>query len=131
PVGLQYVLALAGGDGLGGLRREEALQTCEPPILEPLDAKQRLHAREELGLVDWLREEIVGASLDALHALVVRVERSREHHWQECRRRVLSDLAAHLVARDARHHDVEQDEVGRVLGDALERLLAVLGGAYL
>ena len=40
-----------------------------------LIAQQRLHAREQLGLVDRLVEEVVGARFDALDALLLRVER--------------------------------------------------------
>ena len=107
---------LAGGDdGLGDLRREEALQlrrgaraapTCSATrsssfafhslsvvglplhlVLQRLDAQQRAHAREELGLVDRLRQEIVGARLDALDALLVRVERRDQDHRQQRGRR--------------------------------------------
>ncbi len=86
--------ALAGGDDrVGDFRREEPLQLRQPLhlrdlfgdallelrvprlelvglaphlVLQRLHAQQRAHAREELGLVDRLRQEVVGARLDAL-----------------------------------------------------------------
>src|SRR5206468_4274544 len=47
-------------------------------ILQRLYPQQRAHAREELGLVDRLGEEIVGAGLDSLDPLLRRIERSDE-----------------------------------------------------
>ena len=47
-------------------------------VLQRLDAQQRAHAGEELGLVDRLRQEIVGAGLDALDPLLLRIERRDE-----------------------------------------------------
>ena len=41
---------------------------------------------------------------------------------------VALDLGRHLVAVHARHHDVEQDEVGRLLRHHGERLLAAGSG---
>jgi len=37
---LQQLFALAGGDGLGELRREEAFQAREALVLQVLDAQQ-------------------------------------------------------------------------------------------
>ncbi len=39
-------------------------------------------------------------------------------------RRVLAQLLAHLVAADARHHHVEQDEIGTEFADGLQRVVA-------
>ena len=97
-VALQRILGAAGDDQLGELRREEALEPRQPlelgdllahallqrrvpvgelaawsaPCRAALDAQQRAHAREQLGLVDRLGEEVVGAGLDALDALLLR-----------------------------------------------------------
>jgi hypothetical protein len=54
-MGLQHSSPLPGGDRLGELRREEALQARQALVLQALDAQERLHAREELRLVDGLR----------------------------------------------------------------------------
>ena len=81
-------------------------------VLQRLDAQQRAHAREELRLVDGLAEEVVGARLDALDPLLLRVERSDEHHRQQRGLRIGAQPPAHVVAGQARHHDVEQDQVG-------------------
>ena len=47
-----------------------------------------------------------------------------------CRGRVGAQPTTHLYAVDARHHDVEQDEVRRVLGDGGECFLTVARNAY-
>ena len=52
-------------------------------VLQRLDAQQRAHAREQLGLVDRLGQEIVGAGLDALDPLLLRIERRDEDDGQE------------------------------------------------
>ncbi len=118
PVALQRIVGAAGDDRVGQLRREEALQpphlaSCSTPsatrcssvavplrqfvalpvhlVVERLDAQQRVHAREQLGLVDRLGQEIVGAGLDALDALLRRVERGDQHDRQHAVRRVGAD----------------------------------------
>ena len=83
-------------------------------VLQRLDAQQRPHAREQLGLVDRLGQEVVGAGLDALDALLLRVERRDQHDRQQRRRWVGAEATADVVAGQARHHDVEQHEVGRI-----------------
>ena len=139
PVALQRIVGAAGDDQLGELGREEALQPAhvleladavgdallERPVelgelaalaqqlvVERLDAQQRAHAREQLGLAHRLAEEIVGAGVEALGALLGRVERGDEDDRQHRVRRVGADLAADVVAAHAGHHHVEQDEVG-------------------
>jgi hypothetical protein len=91
--------------------------------VQALDPEQRPHAGEQLRLVDRLREEIVGAGLDALHALLGGIEGGHHDHRQHRGRLRLAELLAHLVARHPRHHDVEQHEVGTLGFHLLERLL--------
>ena len=143
PVALQRIVGAAGDDQLGELRREEALQPAhlleladavvdalleravelgelaalaQQLVVERLDAQQRAHPREQLGLADRLAEEIVGAGVEALGALLGRVERGDEDDRQHRVRRVGADRAADVVAAHARHHHVEQDEVGPLGG---------------
>jgi len=56
-------------------------------VVEALDPQQGAHARQDLRLVDRLGEEVVGARLDALHALLSGVERGDHHHRQHRRPR--------------------------------------------
>ena len=137
---------------LGQLRREEALQPPEPLelrhllahallervvplgqlrrlrldlVLQRLDAQQRLHAREQLRLVDRLGEEVVGAGLDALDALLLRVERgapappaaARWPGWRGSRgRRRSRDIPGIMTSSSTRS--------GALGADAHQRLLA-------
>src|SRR4051812_4048817 len=53
---------------------------------------------------------------------------AREHdHWRRLQLRVLLDERAGLVAVEARHHDVDEDEPRLVIGDLRERIEAVFG----
>ena len=98
PVALQRIVGAAGDDQLGELRREEALQPADllelrerrrrraaracgsarrarsllaqQLVVQRLDAQQRAHARQQLGLADRLAEEVVGAGVEALGALL-------------------------------------------------------------
>ena len=81
-------------------------------VVERLDAQERAHAREQLVLADRLGEEVVGAGVETLGALLSRVERGDEDDRQHRMRRIGADRRAHLVAAHAGHHHVEEDEVG-------------------
>ena len=145
PVALQRIVGAAGDDQLGELRREEALQPAhllelanavgdalleravqlgelallaQQLVVERLDAQQRAHAREQLVLADRLAEEVVGAGVEPLGALLGRVERGDEDDRQHRVRRIGADRAADVVAAHAGHHHVEQDEVGLLAASA-------------
>ena len=149
PMALERVLGAAGDDQLGELRREEALQPADlleladavrdalleravqlgelallahQLVVERLDAQQRAHPREQLVLAHRLAEEVVGAGVQALGALLGRVERRHQDDRQHRVRRVGADRAADVVAAHSRHHHVEQDEIGRLGGDRRQRL---------
>ena len=141
---LQRILGAARENRLGELRREEALESAEivelrdlrrhprleraielgELVVQRLHAQERAHARQQLRLIDRLRQEIVGPRLDALHPLLPGLERGDHHDGQHRGRAILAQLLAHLVARHARHHHVEQHDVGRLGLDLVERFLA-------
>ena len=100
---LQRIGGAAGDDQLGELRREEALQAADlgqlvdaigdalleravelgelgllrpQLVVERLDAQQRAHARQQLGLAHRLAEEIVGTGVEAA-ARAPRPDRAR------------------------------------------------------
>ena len=54
-------------------------------VVQRLHPQQRLHAREQLRLIDRLGQEIVGAGLDSLDPLLLRVEGGAHHHRQQRR----------------------------------------------
>ena len=89
----------------------------EPPRLElaarRVQPVQRFHARHQLLAVHRLGQEVVGAGADAAHPALVILERGDEHDRDHRRRRVGLEPLADLETVGARHHDVEQHQVGR------------------
>ena len=92
-------------------------------------SSERTRAKSSAWLMG-LRQEVVGAGLDALDALALRVERGDEDDRQQRGRGIGAKVPAHVVAGQAGHHHVEQDEVRRLRRDLGERLLAVDGGRH-
>src|SRR5579884_2322935 len=87
-------------------------------------ADHRAQADEAEGLVD----EAVGPGGAAVLDVVGARERGEEDDRDVPRLGVALDAAAGLQAVDARHHHVEDDEVGTLRLQALQPLLAVGGG---
>ena len=81
-------------------------------------AQHRLHPRDELGGRERLGEVVVGAELEAEHAVDLAVAGGEEDHRD---RRRLAEPAAHLEPVDVGQADVEHDQSGPVVGDRLER----------
>ena len=90
-----------------------------------LDAQQRADARPQLGRVERLADEIVGAGLDPADAARGVVERRDEHDRNEPRGRILLDRPTRLEPVDVRHHHVHQDEIGRLGANEPQRFGAV------
>ena len=151
----QRILRAAGDDARRELGREEALELGEAlqlghlfrdaaleipvecrqfarlvlhRVVEALDAQQRPHPRHQLLLVDRFGEEVIGARLQSLDALFVRIERGDHDHGQYLRLMPSADRSAHLIAVHFRHDHVEQHEVGGVVVDLLQ-CFATGGGA--
>ena len=81
-------------------------------ILQRLDAQHRLHARLELGEVDRLRDVVVRPGIQSFDLVLGGIERGLKDDRNERQVRVCLDPSHHLEAIDARHHDVEQDQIG-------------------
>ncbi len=92
------------GDGLDGAAEAE---------LSP-DARDELHGLERLA------DEVIGARLEGLRHLVVRLERRQDDDGQVARSGPGAKDAQDLVAVRRRHHEVEQDERGAHPLDLLE-----------
>ena len=145
----ERVLGASLHDQLGELGREEALESAQAlelrhllldaplqrlvplaelarlsldRVVELLDPQKGAHAREQLGLIDRLGEEVVGPGLEAVDPLLGRIERRHHDHGEDAGRRVLTDPAAHFVAGHARHHHVQQHQVRRLGVNRLQRL---------
>ena len=90
-------------------------------------AEMGVDARDHLFRLDRLRDEIHRADFEPPDFLLWVAERRQEDHRGVAGVRIVLEAAARLVAVDARHHDVEQDDQRlRAAGD-LQRVLAVAG----
>jgi hypothetical protein len=72
--------------------------------------------------------KILGAGVQPQHPRVAIVERRNHDHRDVLGADVTLDPAGDLVAVHPRHHDVEQDQVGRLLGHDGEGFLAIRNG---
>ncbi len=85
-------------------------------------AQQRPNPGEQLLVGERFHEVVVGAGVEALHAIIGAAE-SREHEDRNLRGR--TKPAAHAHAVEAREHDVEHDQVERLVAGKPQRLQAV------
>ena len=94
------------------------------PVPRPLERQVGAHPRHQLGLVEGLRHVVDRAGLERAHdeRLVVRGRQEDDRDLGQAR--LGADALAHLESVHLGHQHVEQDEVGRGGGHALERLLA-------
>jgi hypothetical protein len=96
-------------------------------IVQLLEAQDRLHARHQCHLVDRLGQIFVGSRFqtgDHIRAGRLGGDEDDGHERQVC---IGFEPPAHFHAVELRHHDVQQDEVWKVLHGGRERLLAVGG----
>ncbi len=94
-------------------------------VLETLGVDRAPHACGELDRPDRLRDVVDAADLEALLQVLGVGLGGREDHRDRRSAVVHLEAATGVEAVDARHHDVEQDQVGQLtIGDA-QRVLAV------
>src|SRR6266850_8263978 len=112
-------LASSGASGFSAMRRFT--------VHGVLELQGSLNTRDELPLVDRLREEIVRPSFDAFDAIVDAIQGGHDDDGEQpCVVVVLENTADGEAVHD-RHHDVQQDEVWGLSRDFLQGLLAVPG----
>ena len=147
-----------GHDQLGDLRRDEPLERAElldlgelrrDPLLERpaprlelgrllldgivqrLDPQDRAHPRDERRMVDRLGDVLVAAGIEPGHDVVGIGLRRDQDDRHERQAGIGLELPADLNAVPARHHDVEQDQIGRLRARGDQRLVAVPGRDHL
>ena len=91
--------------------------------------EQRPHARLDLQHLERLGQIIVGARLEAARLVLHFFKRREKHDGHLGCLRHLAQPSAHLVAVQARHHDVEQHQVGGRARGGLQCHLAIQGQA--
>ena len=84
--------------------------------------QHRADVREQHARLDRLGDELVGAQLEAQHAVEVLVARGEDHDRRG--RAARAQLAADVEAVAPRQHHVEHDQVGLELVGALDRQVA-------
>ena len=108
---------ILGGRGFLAVGAAEAAANAfaQPQLLHhPLQPDQRAHPREQRNVVDRLGQEIVGAGLEAAQP-VGDVGQGGDHDDRNVGGAPVGlQLAADFEAVHARHHHVEQDDVGRL-----------------
>ena len=95
--------------------------------LEPLDGEVRVDPRDHLLRLEGLGDEVHGPRLEPAHLLPRLRERGEEDDRGAPRLRVGLQPAARLVAVDAGHDHVEEDDRGSGAVRDLERVLAARG----
>ena len=85
-------------------------------------AREGAQARGELGEREWLRQVVVGAAVEARHAVVHGVARGEQEDGRPDA--VVTQPAARLEAVDAREHHVEDHGVVRSRGRHPQSVLA-------
>ena len=91
-----------------------------------LDAsQQRAQTREQLAQREGLDQVVVGAGIEARHAIVDRIARGEHQDRRPIAR--LAHAPADLEAVHVGHRDVEDHGVELLGGEAVERLATVLG----
>ena len=102
----------------------EHLRVRPLPVAADLETEQVPHAHAELRAVDGLAEKVLGSGAEPPDLGVAVVQGGDDHDENVLGDRVALDPDRHLVPVHPGHHDVEQDEVGRLLRHDLERLFA-------
>ncbi len=85
-------------------------------VVPALLLQARPDPRLEQHRIEGLGQVVLGAELDAAEHAVELVEGRDHDHRQVAKRGVGLDLPEHAIAVELRHHDVEQDEIDRLLG---------------
>ena len=82
-------------------------------------------ARFQQNRIEWLRQIVLGAELDAPDGAAQLIERRDHDHRDVPQLRVHLHALQHLIAIEPRHHDVEEHEVDRLGSEPLERRQAI------
>ncbi len=93
----------------------------------PDAAQHGADTRHQLGRRERLGDVVVGAGVEAAHAIALLTARRQHDDRQVGGGGLAAQLPANLDPRHQRQHPVEQDEIGRVVLHRGERLLAVIG----
>ena len=117
----------AGRVVIGPAERRGRWNGLELAVKQALDPEMRIDARDHLLRLDGLRDEIHRAGFESPHFVLRVVERGQEDHRRVPGFGIVLETAARLVAVDARHDDIEQDDQRLRAARNLQRLFAIAG----
>ena len=115
-------------DVLGKESREDVVNARTLEVVEPLLRQPGVDARTKEGRVEGLRQVVVGTDLDAANDAVDLVDCRDHDHGDVLGARRRLELLERRDPIELRHEDVEQDDIGRLLGEELERFATVRCG---
>ncbi len=112
---------------IGGTLLHLLLQRFAVPaivVAERLEPQEIFHTHGQLGAIHRLAEKVLRAGAESAHPRVA-VAMGRDHDDRNVSRGEISfDLTRHVVAVHPGHHEIEQDQVGRLVSHHRDRLLA-------
>ena len=107
---------------------EDAPHALLLQVVQQLAVQARVHPRAEDHRIERLGQEVLGAHLDASDDALGVIDAADHDHGQVTELLVALDALQHLDAVHAGHHEIEQDDVGTILGEHGEGGLPVAGG---
>lgn len=91
---------------------------------EPVESGDAPQAQPQLDPVEWFREEVVGSGAERREPGAPIVEGGQHEHGHVRKDGRLAEPLADIEAREAREHDIQQDDVGLLPLRHLETLEA-------
>src|SRR5438105_3633783 len=89
-------------------------------------ARMRRHRLQEAFLRERLRQILIRSHHASPRAVEKSIFRRQHHDGRVMKPRVLLDERARLITIEARHHDVDEDQIRLMVGDLRERVEAIL-----
>jgi hypothetical protein len=96
-------------------------------IAQPLFLQARSYACPQQGRIERLGEIVIGAGLDAADDRVELTQCRNHYGGNIAVARIALEAREDIIAADAGHHQIEQDEIDGLRFDQGERANAVLG----
>ena len=116
-------------DMLGEKPRKDVADAGPLDVMKPLLREARVDPGSQDHRIERLRKVVVRADLDTTDDAVDLVDRRDHDHRDVVSIGHLLEPPEYRHTVEPRHHDVEQDHIGRLLREQLQRLGAILGGA--
>src|SRR6266571_9455911 len=87
----------------------------------------RTHGLEQALLGKWLGQILIRADHPSACAVKQAIFRRKHHYRRRMEARIFLDQRAGLIPVEPRHHDIDKNQVGLMIGDLGQRIEAVFG----